>query len=81
MANIEETINDRLRQFTLLGKVAKSLKGKRKHKELLIRVYIGMTHIAIELDVVKAIIFEQHPNLAPLFESLIELYGYETKGM
>jgi hypothetical protein len=76
MTDIEATINNKLDQFTRLGKIAKKLQRKRsKNKDFIERLYKGMTMIAIELDLVKDIIFQQHPNLVPLWSSLIELYG------
>jgi len=80
MANIEAIINNKLEQFTRLGKIAKQIQNKRGKKELLQNIYKGMAKIAIDLELVKDVIFDQHPNLGPLFESLIELYGPEVRG-
>lgn len=79
MDNIERTINEKLEQFTKLGIVSKKIKDRKKNKDLINRLYRGMAMIAIDLDIVKETIFEQHPNFAPLFDSLIELYGPEIK--
>lgn len=78
--NIETIINNKLDQFTKLGKVAKKIQKDRTKKKLLNNIYVGMAKIAIELELVKDVIFDQHPNLGPLFEGLIELYGPEIKG-
>jgi len=75
--SVETIINNKLDQFTKLGQVAKKIQNNHRRKKLLHRIYIGMTRIALDLALVKDVIFEQQPDLMPLMDSLIELYGPE----
>ena len=64
---LEQAINQKMLQFTTLGKESKKLLQEAEKKER------QMASLFMELEPVHPIIRQQHPTMCDLFDSLIEL--------
>lgn len=64
---LEEKINEKMAEFTKLGKESKKLLQQAHEKEC------AMAKLYMELEPVHAIVREQNPTLCELFDSLVLL--------
>jgi len=75
---MEEKIGQHLQEFHVLGKEVKLLLDQQGQNpipsEEVKKIYVKMAHIALELEPVEKIVFEQYPKYQGLFNSLKQLY-------